>query len=271
MSDSSDFSFDDDSVAGAYADVLVPILFEPWARGLIELNQAWGGCHVLDLATGTGIVAQLLASKVGASGTVVGMDMNQEMLNAARVRAESLQNLTFAASPAEQLDCQSSSFDHVVCQQGFQFFSDREVSSREIYRVLKGGGSVMLSVWRPVAECDYFGAICDSLESIDQHAIAKAMRVPFDFLPVSELVHPFESAGFAVVDVHVEQRDFVMSGGLDQAIKAAYSTPIGPKLRALPEGTQARFVEAFRARVSALSGDEVTMGKMTADVLVATK
>jgi ubiquinone/menaquinone biosynthesis C-methylase UbiE len=271
MSDSSDFSFDDDSVAGAYADVLVPILFEPWARGLIELNHAWAGCHVLDLATGTGIVAQLLASKVGTSGAVVGMDMNQEMLNAATIRAESFQNLTFVLSPAEQLDCQDASFDHVVCQQGFQFFSDREASSREIYRVLRGGGSVMLSVWRPVVECGFFGAICDSLEAVDEHGIAKAMRVPFDFLPVSELVSPFESAGFAEVEVHIEQRDFVMGGGVEHAIKAAYSTPIGPKLRALPEDTQARFLEAFRARVSSLGGDEITMGKMAADVLVAKK
>lgn len=146
MSDSSDFSFGDDSVAGAYADVLVPILFEPWARGLIELNQAWAGCDVLDLATGTGIVAQLLANKVGTSGAVVGMDMNQEMLNAAKIRAESFENLTFALSSAEQLDCQDSYFDHVVCQQGFQFFSDREASSREIYRILKAGGLVLLSV-----------------------------------------------------------------------------------------------------------------------------
>lgn len=49
--------------------------------------------------------------------------------------------LTFALSLAEQLDCHDGVFDHVVCQQGFQFFSGRKASSREIYLVLKGGGS----------------------------------------------------------------------------------------------------------------------------------
>jgi ubiquinone/menaquinone biosynthesis C-methylase UbiE len=255
MSNSRDFGFGDDSVAVAYADVLVPILFEPWARALIELNQSWNGCNVLDLATGTGIVAQLLASQVGA----------------AAIRAETLPNLKFALCSAERLDCQDNLFDYVVCQQGFQFFSDRDASSKEIYRVLHDGGSVILSVWRPVTDCHFFGAICNSLESIDEHAISEAMRAPFDFLPVSELISSFESAGFSTVNVHIEQQDFVMSGGIEHAIKVAYSTPIGPKLRALPQDTQTRFIEALTDKASELGGDEITMGKMAADVLIATK
>jgi len=271
MTKSSDFSFGDNSVAGAYADVLVPILFEPWAQALVEINQSWEGSDVLDLATGTGIVAQLLARKVGVSGSVVGMDMNQEMLAVAATRAESQSNLSFTLCPAEKLDCPDNSFDYVVCQQGFQFFSDRNASAREILRTLRDGGTTIISVWRPVSECHFFGAICKSLEAINENAISEMMRAPFDFLPVTELVAPFESAGFSTVDVRREQRDLVMSGGIEHAIEAAYSTPIGPKLRALSEDTQARFIEAFTGNAKGLDGDEFTMGQMAADLLIATK
>ena len=87
MKEPNDFSFSDDSVAGAYDDVLVPILFEPWAEALIDADGPWGGKRVLDLATGTGIVARLLADRVGPSGSVIGTDLNAEML---KVAAESI-------------------------------------------------------------------------------------------------------------------------------------------------------------------------------------
>ena len=271
MNNSNDFSFGDNSVAVAYADVLVPLLFEPWAQMLVETDRSWEGSDVLDLATGTGIVAQLMARKVGDSGTVTGMDMSQEMLDAAETRAESQANLNFVLCPAEKINFPNNSFDYVICQQGFQFFADRNTSTKEMLRVLRDGGTAILSVWRPVSECHFFGVICESLESIDEHAISKMMRAPFDFLPVSEFVVPFETAGFSTVNVHREQRDLFMSGGIEQAIEAAYSTPIGPKLRALSKATQAQFIEALSDRARDLDGDNLTMGQMAADVLIATK
>jgi ubiquinone/menaquinone biosynthesis C-methylase UbiE len=271
MSTSSDFSFGDNSVAASYADVLVPIIFQPWAQALAELDLAWEGSDVLDLATGTGIVARALAGKVGTGGSVTGMDMNQEMLNVASTLTTSHANLKFSLCSAESIEAPDKSFDYVVCQQGFQFFSDRNASAAEIRRVLRDGGAAVLSVWRPVSECHFFAAICTSLESIGEDAISQAMRAPFDFLPTPEFSAPFESAGFSRVTVHRERRDLVMSGGQEQAIEAAYATPIGPKLLGLPEELQVRFREALSSKVGELAGDEFTMGQMAADILLATR
>ena len=69
----------------------------------------------------------------------------QEMLDVAATRAESQPNLSFVLCSAEKLDCPDSSFDCVVCQQGFQFFSDKSASAREILRVLRDGGQGSLS------------------------------------------------------------------------------------------------------------------------------
>ena len=78
------FTFGDNSVASAYDDVLVPALFRPWAVRLVEEHpQWWEGRCVLDLATGTGVVAQLLADQVGPEGRVIGTDINGEMLSIA--------------------------------------------------------------------------------------------------------------------------------------------------------------------------------------------
>ena len=212
-----------------------------------------------------------LAGEVGSSGAVIGMDMNQEMLDVAVARAESQLNLRFVACSAEELACPDGSVDTVTCQQGFQFFPDKGVAAREIFRVLRPGGTAIVSVWRPVSECQLFAVICDALVAIGEHEIANTMRAPFDFMPRSELVAAFESAGFSSVDVNTEEKALVMSGGIQQAIEAAYSTPIGPGLRALAGDTQDRFIELLTAKAEHLDGDSLTMGQMASDVLVATK
>ncbi|NIU07695.1 MAG: hypothetical protein GWN81_02260, partial [Phycisphaerae bacterium] len=61
MGQTEEFSFGDDAVAESYDDVLVPILFEPWAELLVDEHQPWAGKKILDMATGTGILAQILA------------------------------------------------------------------------------------------------------------------------------------------------------------------------------------------------------------------
>ena len=126
MSEKQEFSFGDNSVASAYDNVLVRYLFEPWAVRLIEENQPWEGRRVLDLATGTGIVAQQLAGQVGPGGNVIGIDINSEMLALARKRCADLNSVVkFIECSAHPLDIPSNSIDVVVCQQGFQFFPDK--------------------------------------------------------------------------------------------------------------------------------------------------
>ena len=272
MKESNEFSFSDNSVAGAYDDVLVPILFEPWAKALIDAHGPWDGRRVLDLATGTGIVSRMLAQQLGPAGSVLGTDLNAEML---KVAAASVSNespkVEFLECPAENLECTDNSFDYVVCQQGFQFFSDKTAAAKEIRRVLRDDGTVIVSVWRTVTECHFFNTICVTLESIGEAEIAGMMRAPFDFLPRDKLEAAFESAEFSSVDVNFEERDIIISGGVEHAIRAAYSTPIGPKLRSLSQEIQVQFVDEFAKNIKELASDGVTMGQMASDILVARK
>ncbi len=272
MAPTDEFSFGDDSVASSYDDVLVPILFEPWAVTLVDGHQPWAGKRILDLATGTGILAQLLAEHAGPDGSVVGSDVNGEMLGRARARCEgSKHSVNFVEAPAESLRMPHESFDVVVCQQGFQFFSNKDDAAAEIHRVLRSAGTTVVTTWRPVSECHFFGAICSALESVGELDISQMMRLPFDFFSEDDLVSHFERAGFDNVQVTQKQTDLVMHGGVAHAVRAAYSTPIGPRLTSLPEGRQSRFREVLSELIENLSEDGVTIGQMASNVLTAEK
>lgn len=270
MAQSDEFSFCDNSVAESYDDVLVPMLFEPWAASLVDEHQPWVGKRILDLATGTGILAQLLVEHVGPDGSVSGSDMNGEMLARAKVRCEGAKcSVDFVEASAESLSFSSESFDIVVCQQGFQFFSNKYEAATEVHRVLRGGGRTVVTTWRPVAECNFFGAICGALESVGESDISQMMRVPFDFFSETDLIGFFEGAGFENVQVTQKRTDLVMHGGIADAVRAAYSTPIGPRLKSLPENQQSRFRDVFSELIGSLSKDGVTIGQMASNVLTA--
>ena len=272
MSEPQKFSFGDNSVASAYDNILVPVLFEPWAARLIKDYGPWEGREVLDLATGSGIFAQLAAEQVGPGGTVLGIDISGEMLALAKARCADLSSVVkFIESPAHPLAIPGKSIDFAVCQQGFQFFPDKDTAAGEIYRVLRLGGQVVITTWRPVTECEFFGAICSALNMIGEPEISDMMRRPFDFMPDSQLTGHFESAGFMNVQLSHQEQDLVLDSGVTQAIEVAYATPIRPKLLGLSDEKQVEFQKAVTKILNELSNDGITMGRMVSSVLSGEK
>ena len=272
MEPSRRFEFGDKAIAEAYDTVLVKTLFRPWAVQLVAEYGPWEGRRVLDLATGTGVVVELLGERVGPGGKVIGADINGEMLELARKRCgDAKPSIEFIESPAHPLACPSESVDTVLCQQGFQFFPEKPAAAAEVCRVLEKGGRAILTTWRPVGECEFFGAICSALEAIGEADISAKMRVPFDFMPEEDLTRAFESAGFSNISLKQQERPLVVDGGIAAAVDMPYSMPIGPDLRAVPKEQQDRFNEALSERLEVLSSGGVTMGRMVANLLYAEK
>jgi ubiquinone/menaquinone biosynthesis C-methylase UbiE len=265
-------NFADTAVARAYDTGLVPLIFGPWARKLVNNNGPWDGFRVLDLACGTGIVAHTLAEAVGESGKVFAADFSAEMLHVAQERcSDHRSRVQFVESPASPLALSNRSIDRVVCQQGFQFFDDRTAAAKEIYRVLRPGGDIIISTWCSVQQCHYFGMICKALAFIGAEESVQTLRIPFDFMPLQELSDAFELAGFTNVNVSIEQDELNFPDGLEQAIETSYSTPIGATLASLSDASQAEYRKALRSYLVELIRDDDNIGHMTSLILTAHK
>ena len=105
--------------------------------------------QVLDLGSGTGYPALLGARIVGPSGSVIGLDLAEQMLAVARRKATALglANVTFRTGDATTLPFEANSFDAVTSRFCLMFLPEIPKATAEIARVLRPGGWVAAAVW----------------------------------------------------------------------------------------------------------------------------
>jgi ubiquinone/menaquinone biosynthesis C-methylase UbiE len=113
--------------------------------------------RVLDVACGTGSVAFGAAPAVGPRGRVLGVDVSGQMVEAARQRAEELAmpNVGFARMDGEKLDLPDACFDVALCALGLMYMPDPAQAVREMRRILRPGGRMVVAVWGERDRCGW--------------------------------------------------------------------------------------------------------------------
>lgn len=116
---------------------------------LVADARLHAGMKVLDLGSGTGYPALLGAQTVGASGSVVGIDLAEHMLAAAARKATRLDltNVSFKTGDVTSLPFEADSFDAVTSRFCLMFLPEIPKAASEIARVLKPGSWVAAAVW----------------------------------------------------------------------------------------------------------------------------
>ena len=146
------------SVASRYDlmnDVMSAGLHRLWKRFTVETSSVLPGQRVLDIAGGSGDMSRLFAKKVGRSGQVILTDINASMLAVGRDRLldEGLP-VPAAQCDAEKLPFASDHFDCVCVAFGLRNMTHKEVALKEMLRVLKPGGKLLVlefsRVWEPL-------------------------------------------------------------------------------------------------------------------------
>ncbi len=118
-----------------------------WKRDFVANSGVRPGHQVLDLAGGTGDIAALMSKRVGKNGRIVLSDINEAMLEIGRQRLEDrgiCGNISYALANAEKLPFADGEFDAVTIAFGLRNVTDKGAALREMYRVLRPGGKVMI-------------------------------------------------------------------------------------------------------------------------------
>ena len=145
-----------DSVAPRYDvmnDLMSLGLHRAWKAYTVLVADVRPGQRVLDIAGGTGDLAQAFARKVGSEGLVVHTDINASMLRVGRDRLlDAGVVLPTVVCDAEKLPFETESFDRVSVGFGLRNMTHKETALAEMHRVLRPGGKLLVLEFSKVAK-----------------------------------------------------------------------------------------------------------------------
>lgn len=257
------------SIPEIYDRLMVPLIFEPYARDLAgRVAKANPGC-VLETAAGTGVLTRALAAQLPANAHVTATDLNDPMLAHAKTRLSDAR-VAWRQADALALPFDSSSFDAVACQFGAMFFPDRVKGYAEARRVLKPGGRFFFSVWDKIADNEFADVVTQALADVFPHDPPRFMaRTPHGYHDQDQIRSDLKAAGFTDVAIDAIEHKSPAPSPREAAIAYCQGTPLRSEIEARgAPGLQAvteRAVEALARRF----GNGAIEGKIRALVISA--
>jgi ubiquinone/menaquinone biosynthesis C-methylase UbiE len=254
------------SIPLLYDRHLGPVLFEPYAQDIAARLPA-DARRVLEIAAGTGRVTGHLLSRLAADGSLVATDLNEPMLAVARERVTD-PRVQWQVADAQALPFPDASFDAIACQFGLMFVPDKPLALREMRRVLRTRGTLLLSVWDALAKNGATAVMQELAMTTFPEDPPLFMRTPFSMPDPDELRALAHDAGFAAVRVDTVAKVGEAVSAADLAAGFVRGNPLWNQL--VDRGVDA---VAFEAKVAAALartyGEAPNRSPLSAHVLTA--
>lgn len=246
---------------------LGPVLFEPYARDLAARLPP-DARRVLEIAAGTGRVTRHLLAALPGEGELVATDLNEPMLAEAQRRMPADARVRWQAADAQALPFSDGAFDVVACQFGLMFVPDKPLAARELHRVLRPGGTLLLSTWDALANNPGTHALHELAFAEMPENPPTFMLTPFSMPDPAALRALF--AAFSDVRVDTVAMTAEASSAADLATGFVRGNPLWHQL--VERGIDAAAFEARVAeRLRAQFGDAPCRSALSAHVVTAVR
>jgi len=125
--------------------------WDRFGRRTVERLDLRPGSHVLDVCCGSGASAIPAAETTGPGGSVLGVDLAENLLQLARTKAtdRGLTNIDFQTGDMLNLGLPGFHFDAVICVFGIFFATDMQAAVRELWQLVRPGGKLAITTWGP--------------------------------------------------------------------------------------------------------------------------
>jgi SAM-dependent methyltransferase len=209
---------------------------------------------VLDIGCGAGQSTRE-AARCAAQGSVLGVDVSEELLRIARRRSadEELRNLAFARGDAQIHRFPASHFDLCISRFGVMFFADPVAALTNIGRAMRPGARLVLMVWQGRERNEWATAIPGALAPGDSQSANAPPAFSLGDRAVTTRI--LTAAGFGSIDFAEVHEPVFYGPNVDAAHEAIVGLFLG---EATPAGANAAMDEALERRLGALLNAHMT-------------
>lgn len=184
--------------AQGYEQYFVPAIFAQWPPKIIEAAGLGESDQILEVGCGTGVLAREIIKQAGPDSSVTGLDLSESMLEVARSICP---EVDFRQGNAMDLPFDDESFDTVIAPFMLMFVPDPVLAVSEMWRVLKPGGRLVITVWEALARNPVYAGLVDIVRRRIDDSAGSSLAWPFALGEEGKLAEICRSAGLDDVDI----------------------------------------------------------------------
>lgn len=256
------------SIPELYDTYLVPLIFGVYAEDLARRVSEPSPRSVLETAAGSGVVTRSLAHRLASDARYVVTDLNEPMLDHAKVQQGEDSRIEWQQADALKLPFDDGVFDAVICQFGAMFFPDKVAGFAEARRVLMRGGRFVFNVWDRIERNEFADVGTEAAAEIFPNDPPRFLaRTPHGYHDIDVIRADMQAAGFA--EVRIETITEVSSAPTPRHPAVAYcqGTPLRNEIEARDAARLEEVTERAHKAVAAKFGDGPVKGTIQAHVI----
>jgi SAM-dependent methyltransferase len=231
------------------AQVVLDGILEPFENLLVRAVSTSTATRVLDVGCGTGSTTLAVARLLGATGSVVGLDLSAPMIEAARSRAQrEASSAQFVCADAQFYDFTTGSYDSIISRFGVMFFDDPIPAFANLRRAVRDGGELRVVAWRSASENPFMTTAERAAAPLLPDLPPRRPDAPGQFaFGDPQRVHTIlEKSGWAEIEVRPIDVDCTLAEH-DLVGYLIRLGPVGLTLQGVDDRTRTQVIETVRA------------------------
>lgn len=220
---------------------------KPAHDSLFDMAAIQQGQKIVDIACGTGLISFKAAAATGNNGFVLGNDISDKMIEIAiqLAKENNISNSKFERMDAEELKINDDEFDVALCALGLMYVPNPGTAVKEMYRVLKKGGTAVAAVWGKRSNCGW----ADIFEIVDKRVSSEVCPMFFNLGNDLVLEKNFELAGFTDVKINKIQTTLEYDSDETACAAAFEGGPVALAYFKFPETVQKEVRDEYLASI----------------------